>query len=590
MAFSSTPIHLRSSPSRLYITDIQSISSNHDASEDCVTEDMDVLGASLHRLNDDVLLVLIHILHTHLFCALMSLSWTCKRLRALSASALFSRSHTKLRTPDERAWMVPPTLFSLVRQARYFAFGDEPQWATNPWLCGVLDPPPFFTDSLERMPRWSSITIQQYAFSKHGVPWGTLQTVLSAPALRKLTVYKFLFAPRKLVPSEMFILANVSPLTSFTYIFGTLHTFDDPPAPTEIEALSSFLEAVCGTLETLELTAGSGPLDILERSQWPRLHTLKLSGRNRQPQLRSYASLFATMPRLRVLALELHVKGPPVGLSVPPVSSSSFPWPELEHLFLPIPLPEDDEMYSQLPLSLQTLSLLSYPHFAQRHQYHVKTWDIKPPRPAFRVLQSILQRCLASTHLTRLEIEYAVERRPREDLLRFVVDTCPHLQELKLLRYRPDFLPDEPRYNRGSYRTWKSPQSLRYVLLRVRPFLCAELSVQTDIAHQLAPLTRLRMLWVNLDYASTPGFNPYHVPPVYDKFCITTLPSVALVFAQIMPPALQSVGIWVPSEFLKARCRWAVYRVERRVDGLPVGVREDGYEFAEIEELCYPVC
>ncbi|KAH9918932.1 uncharacterized protein BXZ73DRAFT_52732 [Epithele typhae] len=421
----------------------------------------------ISRLNDDVLLVLIQMLRDDSLRTLKSFSQTCKYLRALAVPVLFSRCRTGIRTPDNEQWRVPRAVFPFIRHVTLHCLCPDadavqhgrPQWATNVWLCGVLDPPPFFKDGLMHMPHWSSITIKKNMCHRHGVPWTALHAILSVPALRKLRVHGILFAPRRLTPSELFSPASIAPLTSFTYTFGNLLSFDDLPAPSELEALSAVLEAVCGTLEYLELTAASAPLDTLERLRWPRLHTLKIPGRRPQPQLRSYASLFSNMPHLRVLGLELHVKEPLVGLAVPsPSSSPSFPWPELEHLFLPLPLPEDDPMYSQLPSSLHTLSVLCYPHYAQRDEYHVGSCDIKPPRPTSQALETILGQCLASARLTRLEIEYAVPRRPGEDLLGLVVNACPLLEELKLFRYRPDLEPDDP--IGASTRAWKPPHEL----------------------------------------------------------------------------------------------------------------------------------
>ncbi|KAH9937865.1 uncharacterized protein BXZ73DRAFT_100078 [Epithele typhae] len=414
------------------------------------------------------------------------------------------------------------------------------------------------------MPHWSSITIKKNMCHRHGVPWTALQTILSVPALRRLRVHEILFAPHRLTPSEFFSPASIAPLTSFTYTLGNVLASKNLPAPSELEALSAVLEAVCGTLEYLELTAASAPLDTLERLRWPRLRTLKLSGCRPQPQLRSYDSLFSNMPHLRFLALKIHVKEPPV----PPASApEEFPWPELEHLFLPLPLPENDPMYSRLPSSLHTLSLLSYPHYAQRHDSHVGHCDITPPRPTFEALETILRRCLTSAQLTRLEIEYAVPSRPGEDLLGLVVNACPLLEELKLLRYRPDLEPDDP--CRGPIRAWKPPHELA-----------------ADIARQLAPLTRLRTLRAHLDYG--PPSDLSIVPLARKNFLAVTLPAVALVVAQTVPPALESIALWVSSWTFKDRCLWAVFRIERGVDRLAVAVRRVGFEFADSSELCYP--
>ncbi|KAH9918938.1 uncharacterized protein BXZ73DRAFT_13542, partial [Epithele typhae] len=210
---------------------------------------------------------------------------------------------------------------------------------TNPRLCGVLKPPPHFTHVLSRMPNLYSVTTSMPWVGQHGVPWLALKVVLSAPSLRELCVHSAAFSLGRLTPTEAFEFTTIAPLKSFKYALNRYPLYKDHPAPLEVEVLSVLLKAVCETLETLELTVASAPLDVLKRLRWPNL--LKLSGRPKEPLTESYASQFANMSKLRTLNLQLHLKDDRVGLTVAStIPQSEFPWPDLEELYLPLPLTE----------------------------------------------------------------------------------------------------------------------------------------------------------------------------------------------------------------------------------------------------------
>ncbi|KAH9918940.1 uncharacterized protein BXZ73DRAFT_52741, partial [Epithele typhae] len=435
-------------------------------------------------VNNDIIYELIDLVSRQSLDDLKSLSLSCKRLRALCLSALFSRCEASFPDLNEARWIVPPTLIPYVRQLTLTCMCPDvdcvhkfrrprPRCTTFPWLCGVLEPPPFFKTTLARMSNLSSVTLTMPWAARHGVSWSALQVILSAPTLRELSVIALTFSPIKVSPSNIFECPRrLAPLTSFKYLLCWHPDNHYPLPPHETEALSVLLQAVCGTLTSLELNAASAPLDTMEHLLWPRLHTLKLSGNRRDPQYKPYTTLFRNMPGLRELVLELHLKRTPrVGLAVPRELSPRplvFPWPQMEHLYLPLPLPSSDDMYRQLPTSLRTLSLLQYPHYAQRHQECVRVNSIAPERPSAARVVRILQRCAVAAQLTRLEIEYIVELKPAVDPLHFVVHACPLLEELKLLRYRiqpPQDLelirgrPDlEEQF--GSSRKWKQPHEL----------------------------------------------------------------------------------------------------------------------------------
>ncbi len=318
----------------------------------------------------------------------------------------------------------------------------------EPFLCTSLDDP-----ELQRCLRTSLRKLSLAASSPLallGVRWRTLKAILSLPQLEEFSLHGLLFSPvfaEEVTPEELEI-PSLEHTKAFRYKpspfrasgWGTV-TADVHPFRTEETMLHRrVLERIHDSVERLTLSSQVAPIRAMAEWEWPCLRELTLRGeRWAEPPSTPFASLFASMPRLRKVAFELTLvhgqltAAPPLW---PRGHRAAFPWPDLTHLSLSHPRVED-EVFAHLPPTLRSLSLCCCPHKSERAFLDMDSEE--PHQYKYPVLDSsgmlgILHRC-RTPRLEHLALEYnACEG--EHDLLRYLVFAFPQLASLQVQRSR----------------------------------------------------------------------------------------------------------------------------------------------------------
>ncbi|PIL28350.1 hypothetical protein GSI_09501 [Ganoderma sinense ZZ0214-1] len=556
----------------------------------------------LHRLNTGILLrIFSHI--QGISGSLLDLSLTCRILREVCKPIVFRNVTRKLTTavvdPEELfpAPLSPfvqsfaivdccpaeknPTesllIFSLLGQQRNGGLLVLPE---EPFLCTSLDGPGLqlclrLMTSLRKISLASSTSV-----SLHGVRWPTLKAILSLPQLEEFSLIGLLFSPvlvDGVAPDEVEI-PDLDHIKSFRYEASSLRasgwgTVAPSSHPFRIEEtmLRRVLEKLHGSLESLTLPAQAAPIQAMAQWKWPRLRELTLRGpwwvEPRSPPL---VSLFATMPRLRKLALELTLAQGPLTLTeAPPLwprahahrATFAFPWPDLTHLSLSHPR-ADDEVFAHLPLGLRALSLCCCPHKSEKPFLDLDStvphgYQYQYPVLGASEMLGILQCCQCRTpQLAHLALEYNANGREREDeLLRHVVVAFPDLESLEVHRYRKADDTDTT--------AWWGKRD-------------PDFQIVESFGRSLGSLARLRTVKVYLDYEDAPqpfGVCGTHVSPEERKTLVPTHRKAADVLARAVSPSVESVQLWRPHQHA-----WLAFRVVRGPDGVVERCEEDESE------------
>lgn len=238
--------------------------------------------------------------------------------------------------------------------------------------------------------------------------------------------------------------SSPTPLTCLKYILPNIR--EPYSRPSESEALDRVLQSLHLSLETLSLPTEPVRMDRIPLLDFPRLRKLTLRGlRWTSPELPPVV-LFAHMPSLRVLVLELvEWEGASTTALWPRGIPASFPWPHLESLSVSHPDPED-EIYAHLPSTMQTLMLRSWPHQCIRRwqEVNIEHEGLRPyrPPPCSSAFIRILHRCY-TPHLRKLCVEYITDY-SEWSLLSYIASNFSHLITLELHRYRADRKADIP--------------------------------------------------------------------------------------------------------------------------------------------------
>ncbi|KAH9831526.1 uncharacterized protein C8Q71DRAFT_780993 [Rhodofomes roseus] len=390
---------------------------------------------TLRRLNPDVLLSVFE--HSLPERGLRSLSMACRWVREETMPALFRRCLVAVAEPLCAERFLPQRLWPYVCHlslrdecpdvvAMNSTWNHQPQFTDDPLLCGIMDPE-FLGTTLPAMPRLQSIHLGFLRSEVHGIGWDTLAAILSTPQLRSFTVAQFMFSPRQ--SSTMADFDSLAPLTTFRYeqrfLRTVLHQF-----PSQEAALGTVIGKSRHTLESLLLPSEIAPFRVLMTNQWPRLEELHLIGvlnLARDAHI-PFVTLFAGMPRLRVLNLQLAVRkhfDQSLLQLWPQDREGQLPWPNLEDLVMSFPNLED-RVYSHLPRTLRRLTLRCTPHhsFDIYKRYH-------PPLKASEMLK--LLSGVDVPHLTYILLEYCADV-AEDDLLLYVVQRFPQLTSLELHR------------------------------------------------------------------------------------------------------------------------------------------------------------
>ena len=278
----------------------------------------------------------------------------------------------------------------------------------------------------------------------HGLPWATVNVILSLPQIEEVSIAGLLLCPSKL-PGDDYSLESLSHITSFHYEvfsnrFTNMKTRQNYPFPSEEEVLLLVLSRIHTSLEKLVLSSEPAPLLDMSRWSWPKLRELRLRGERGSLPPVPYMTLLSAMPHLRTLLLDLTLVSDECTHAAPlwpPGSHMPFPWPDLSRLSVTHPHPAD-ELYHHLPSSLRALSLCCRPHksekawIGRRLIYTVHVYEY-PVLTSAEIL-AILTNCRLP-HLTRLEIEYEADGE-ESDLLRNLGVMFPRLVWLQIHRYR----------------------------------------------------------------------------------------------------------------------------------------------------------
>lgn len=306
-------------------------------------------------------------------------------------------------------------------------------WTDNALLCGVFPGLPFVA-RLRALPNLRSVTMTKHNYVPHGLPWDTVRAILSLPNLRYLQVELICFCP-VLRPGDDLTLHtdSVAPLTSFRYHMD--HLRQTRSYPSEITALTTILENLCNSLETLVLTSEIPSLPDLARMLWPRLRKLVFYG-NPFPSAIPVPTLCAGMPGLRCLSFKLNPPPDTVPQPLWPSGLTGPSLPDLERLVISYPDPQD-EIFDHIPATLRSLSLRCWPHVdvQLRGPGYPPNLDVVLN---FSTALSILRRCGIQT-LDHLELEYITEAEDDATLLDYIARAFPSLSSLKLYRHRPNY-------------------------------------------------------------------------------------------------------------------------------------------------------
>ena len=300
---------------------------------------------------------------------------------------------------------------------------------------------PVIQHTLRQMPSLTKLSLRTPFRVVHGPYWTFLRFALALAHLREFEMTGLTFCPAVL-PDETLELedGSLAPLTAFRYE-AILNRGREYALSVEKDALSRVLANVHRTLTTLALPSEPAPIALMSSVDWPNLRELTLRGM-RWPEPRTpLVLLFANMPHLRSLALELRIPdhADPEAVWPPQLPHrTKFPWPELEELRVANPHPAD-ELFAHLPPGLWALALPSCPRTCVKEWLWVRE-GLYPLFPhTFYLLKAsdllgILERCSPS-ELRHLEIEYGVDER-EGDLLRYLATAFPRLSSLTVYRYR----------------------------------------------------------------------------------------------------------------------------------------------------------
>ncbi|EIW53555.1 uncharacterized protein TRAVEDRAFT_74831 [Trametes versicolor FP-101664 SS1] len=379
----------------------------------------------------------------------------------------------------------------------------------------------------------------------HGLPWSVMQLVLSLPTLKDLAVDRHRFAP-KLLAEEELTLDYCAPLTSFRYTLSDYRWWRKQTFPLEKQALLLVLNKTHTSLERLTLIAELAPLDeICNTLEWPNLRELCLRGERGtigNPPL-PLVSMFANMLRLQRLELKLGLRE---GVDPQPFWPlgyvAEWPWADLRHLTLSYPL-VNDQIYSSLPPTLESLALRYTPHMVHAERYDADVlWNW--PLIKSSVMLQILRRCRCR-RLSSLQLEYREDEADAE-LMQCVGASFPALTTFKLLRYR------------AANDAEAGPLD---ALLRM---LGAHLCLQTIRLH--------------IDHVdtSTPfyrgGYRDYACDIPRLESCLASTQSLADSLAGASGSSLETITLWAPHSYFPYSWFWENFTVVRD-ETTGVGVR-----------------
>ncbi|TBU53111.1 hypothetical protein BD310DRAFT_994245 [Dichomitus squalens] len=405
----------------------------------------------LTRLNDDILLELFEMLRPNQ--GLRPLSCTCRWLRNATMPILFSECRQKLAVSPRSSRtrpILPSTLWphSVIVSSHISFFrtlhitcycpplSERIPDTEDPLVCEAFSGV-FFERVLHELPRLTTLILWSFDIKKHGISWNTLKTILSIPQLRHLHFHEFYLSPVD-VDHDEFSALVVAPLTTFRY---DLHSyFQLWNFPSEISTLDHLLNRLHHCLEHLELPVQSAPISAMSKLDWPCLRTFTLRGEYPVSLTTPIVSLLSPMSFLRSLSLEVsHQQGIKNHTIWPEGFDATLPWPELECLRVSRP-ESSDKIYTNLPFSLSSLALRSWPHQCIQAQMQAVSRylgdQIRCPLSSASNLFDVIRSC-DTPYLNTLEVEYKEDMK-EGSLLRLIAVKFPRLTTLEIHRYRTE--------------------------------------------------------------------------------------------------------------------------------------------------------
>ncbi|TBU36348.1 hypothetical protein BD309DRAFT_878523 [Dichomitus squalens] len=283
------------------------------------------------------------------------------------------------------------------------------------------------------MPRLQLLTVKLRYDELHGLPWSTLDAVLSVPWLRHIVIQSYVFCPRHF-PATALLPEMLPPLTSFSYRLFT--TRSHPRSyPAERSAVSAVVGNIHGSIEMLTLPSKSVSFTMFHSTVWERLRSLTLTGEYPIDLSLPLICVLASMPELCVLILAFALPIRNRQSIWPRGAAVTLPWPKLTDLTLSFPDP-GDQIFAHLPASLWRLSLLCCPH----HCFY--KWDPllnypwhSPILDATDMLQVL--DAVQAPSLEAFRLEYRADD-VDEALLRRIVTAFPHLTAIEMHQFRAE--------------------------------------------------------------------------------------------------------------------------------------------------------
>lgn len=275
----------------------------------------------------------------------------------------------------------------------------------------------------------------------NGIPFYILDAVFSAPQLSTVQCGPSICQPAEQDPSfpkHLRLSGPVAPLTTFRRALPTNQRSSRIPA--EADFLYCLFKRIHSTLQVAEMPSDTAPLRAFRNNDWPSLRELVLRGGPRRSSRAYLVESLTRMSNLRILKLELAQRSGAGLQRICPLGwAGGCPWPNLEVLTVSNPHP-DDELYEQLPDSLQELTIRCFPrHYIaterDREGAFMGHFGWESSLPTSADMLHILRRCRTSLRrLRHLDIEFE-ESGEDVQLLRHIAATFPTLAFLQFLRY-----------------------------------------------------------------------------------------------------------------------------------------------------------
>lgn len=306
-------------------------------------------------------------------------------------------------------------------------------------IAKIPTPPPFGLE-LDYLPNVRAVT---FLLCPGGVPWYALTKCLEYPNVTSISIDKdsaLICTPPSPIPFDLSPTFHGFRLTEFIYTPSQWRetqsrlrkTNIQPAYAYETSYLRALVLAMSDTAESLTLPVETAPLLEMASMDWPRLHTLSLTGRYTHPnQCRAIPLLLLRMPNLRSLSIKvMQCQGMRRPLLLNKLPDARF---RLRSLTVSYPNPEDP-IFSYVGDGLTSLSLRDSPrhYFASRYGRRYLP-AIFPILRASECL-AILKR-LSAPRLSVLELVYQTDA-AEDKLLQYLPTAFPLLQEIELHRYK----------------------------------------------------------------------------------------------------------------------------------------------------------